>query len=51
MNNTDKEGFSLPDIGGQLGGLPLPSEKEIRRKDTPAAEQIIEKTPSGTILE
>lgn len=31
-------GAILPDIGGMLGGLPHPREKEIRRKEPPASE-------------
>ena len=31
-----KEGYVLPDLGGIEGGLPLPAEKEIRRKEAPA---------------
>ncbi len=30
-----KEGYVLPDLGGIEGGLPLPAEKEIRRKEAP----------------
>lgn len=30
-----KAGYVLPDLGGIEGGLPRPSEKEIRRRECP----------------
>lgn len=34
-----KDEYVLPDLGGIEGGLPRPSEKEIRRKECPAKNE------------
>ncbi|MBQ3850336.1 MAG: hypothetical protein IKH21_00545 [Clostridia bacterium] len=36
---TEKDVYILPDLGGIIGGLPHPAEKEIRRKELPGAEE------------